>query len=288
MANCGNFLEYAGSKCGIDVGYGKMILVYPEKTSVTAASLTAEEINASIIAGRIVGVVKGWHTIAGAPVAEVSVERTGTSEMKLIRAEIAADTLSFESNFQNREILGDLVKAGSLNCLLIDDQGNVFGDASTKGGELSTMLLNFSSKVSGALQGDNVTDKVISITVRYLVKDLDVLFAETETELIASKSLLSLQLVDIDTLTATSIVMRLLVKNKGTGKAYTGAIGTGEVTVTGAAITTTTGAYVPSTGILTVTLAGTGFITLSQILNITVSGKDFYSKETQIAVRLGE
>lgn len=288
MENCGNFLEYAGSKCGIDPGYGKMILVYPAKTTVQLASLSAEAINTAIIAGAIVGVVKGWHTIAGAPVAEISVERTGTAEMKLIRSEIAADTLTFESTLANREVLGDLVKAGSLNCLLIDDQGNVYGEQSILGGGISTMLLNFSSKVTSALQGDNVTDKTIAITVRYLVKELDVLIAEVETELIASKTLLSTQLLAVSTLTATSIIFTMGVKSKATGKAFASAIVTADVTVTGATITTTTAAYVPATGVLTITLVGTGFLTDLQILNVAVSGDDFYSKENQLAIRLGE
>jgi hypothetical protein len=45
MANCGNFLEYAGSKCGLDVGYGKMLLVYKDKTQKSAADLTATAIS---------------------------------------------------------------------------------------------------------------------------------------------------------------------------------------------------------------------------------------------------
>ena len=118
----GNFLEYAGSKLGVDVGFGKCILVFGEKTSLTLPDLPVIAINDAIEAGTIIGVIRGWHTVAGSPVGEISVERPGTSEMKLIREEIAADTLTFEANLQNRAVIADLVKAGSLNCLLIDDQ----------------------------------------------------------------------------------------------------------------------------------------------------------------------
>ena len=123
MANCGNFLEYAGSKCGLDVGYGKMFVLYAEKVSKSAADLTAEAIQAEIVAGTVIGIIKGWNTIAGAPVAEINVERTGTGEMKLIRSEIAADTLTFENSNAKNKIFNDLVKAGSLNCILIDEIG---------------------------------------------------------------------------------------------------------------------------------------------------------------------
>lgn len=286
MENCGNFLEYAAEKCGVDVGYGKLLLVYPAKTNVDVTTLDAATINSSIASGDIIGVIKGWHTVVGAPVAEVSVERVSTQEMKLIREEIAADTLTFERTLANREIIGDLVKAGSLNCLMLDDQGNVFGDKAQTTGEISTMLLNFSSKVTNAFQSDNNTDKTIAVTVRYLLKDLDFVAADVEVESIESKSLVKGYLDSVTTLTSTSAVFVMAIKNKSNGKIFDGAIASGDVTVSGANITTTTAAYVAATGLLTITLVGVGFIVPTQKLNVSISGDAVYMKE--IVVSLGE
>ena len=285
MANCGNFLEYAGSRCGLDVGYGKMFVLYAEKVSKSAADLTAEAIQAEIVAGTVIGIIKGWNTIAGAPVAEINVERTGTAEMKLIRSEIAADTLTFENSIANNEILNDVVKAGSLNCILIDDQGNCFGDYSQTSGKISSMLVNFSGKTTSSFQKDNVTEKSVSVTARYLVKDVNVIQAGTETELIVSKTLLIGQLSSITTLTSSAAVFVMKINDKAIGAIYGEAIATGELTVTGAAITSKTASYVPSTGLLTVTLAGT-FDPGLQPLNVSLSGDAFYMKENTI--RLGE
>jgi hypothetical protein len=288
MANCGNFLDYAGQQCGIDVGYGKMFLVYGSKVAKAASDLTATAINAEIAAGTIIGVIKGWHTIAGAPVAEISVERTGTAEMKLIRAEIAADTLTFENNIANNEILGDVVKAGSLNCILIDDQGNAFGDYAPEAGNISSMLVNFSNKVSSSFQKDNVTEKTVAVTARYLVGEVCALEAGTETELVDSKSLLRIQLSSVTSIGATSIVLVASVKDKSTGKPYTGAIASGEVVVAGVGVTSATGVYAAATGLLTITVTGTGFIQQGQILDVSVSGDIFYSKVTPLNILLGE
>ena len=117
MSCVGNFLELATAKCGADVGFGKIILLYGEKTSVLKSALTATAINAAIEAGTIVGVIKNWHTVAGAPVGEMNVERPGSGEMKLIRQEILADTLTFESNIANRSVIADLVGAGTIQGL---------------------------------------------------------------------------------------------------------------------------------------------------------------------------
>lgn len=286
MANCGNFLEYAANECGIDVGFGKMLLIFKEKTSVPKSALTAEAINAKIVSGDIIGIVKNWISIAGAPVAEVSVERTATKEMKLIHAEINADTLTFESNLVNREVISDLVKAGSLNCLVIDDLGNVFGEKATKVDEISTMLLNFSSKVTASFQFDNTNEKTIAVTVRYLVKNLDFVAGSVEVELVNFKKMLNGYLQSVTTLTATSAVFVLALKQKGNAKIYEGAIDTSDVTVTGGNITTKTANFVTETGLLTIELAGTGFAIPEQTFNVAISTDDAYMKETSIG--LGE
>ncbi len=192
MANIGNFLEYAGVQTGLDIGFGKMFLVYAAKTEVNVANMTAAAINTAKEAGTIVGIIRGWHTIAGAPVGELSVERTGTAEMKLIRAEIPADTITFENSLKDNEVIGDLVKAGTLDCILIDDIGNAIGDYSPVAGKISTMKVNFSGKVTNAFQFDNINEKTVSVTARYLVKEVSVLVAEIETELIESKVLLGM------------------------------------------------------------------------------------------------
>lgn len=288
MANCGNFLDYAGEKCGIDVGYGKLILVYPSKTDVAVTSLDAAAINEAIASGTIIGVIKGWHTVVGSPIGEVSVERVSTREMKLIREEVAADTLTFERTLANREIIGDLVKAGSLNCLLIDDQGNVYGDKSQVNGEISTMVLNFSAKVTSSMQSDNNTDRTIMVTVRYLVKDFDFVAAEVEAESILVKTLVKSYLSSVTTSTSTSQVFVMEVKNKSNGAIFSGAIASGDVVVTSAngIITTVVSAYVAATGLLTITVTGTGLLATTQKFNVSISGAEAYMKE--IVVGLGE
>lgn len=288
MENCGNFLEYAGSKCGLDVGYGKLILVYKEKSTKSVDDLSAENINAEIAAGTIIGVVKGWYTVAGASVAETSVERVGTGEMKLIRAEIAADTLTFEANMGNRETIDDLVRAGSLQCILIDDQGNAFGEVSETAGKIDTMLLNFSTKTTSSFQHDNATEKTVSVMVRYLVKDLGFVAAATETEMVESKTLVMVQFKSAATLTATSAVFDLVVSEKSTNKAFADAITATDVSVLGANVTGKTAAYVAETGVLTLTLTGTGFNIVKQNFIVSLSGANFYSKSSKIGVSLGE
>lgn len=287
MANCGSFLDIAAAQCGIEVGYGKMFLVYPDATPVPLTDLTVENINAAIASGAIKGRIKGWHTIAGAPVAEVSVERTGTSEMKLIKQEVAADVLTFEANLLNRSVLGSVVGAGSLYCLLLDDMGNVFGEKSKISDNIVPMTVNFSSKVSSAFQSDKVTDKTIAITARYLVKELDVIDADVDTELIETKALVGSYLQAVTTSTTTAAVFVLQVKDKATNKAFAGDIATGEVAVTGGTtITTKTAVYVPATGLMTITLAGTGFIAGTQAFKVSISGAEAYMPET--IVGLGE
>lgn len=284
MNSGGNFLDYAGSKCGLDVGFGKMILLYADKTAVAEADLTAAAINAAVEDGTIVGIIKGWHTITGAPVAETNVERPGSAEMKLIRSEILADTLMFENTLANNEVIGDLVKAGSLYGILVDDRGNAFGDKSSVVGYVKPMLMNFSGKATTSFQKDQTSDKSVSVTVRYLVKEVQAVIAGIEVEDVLSKTLLSLQLSSVKEITTTAATFVLSVKDKSTNAVFAGAILAGDVSIAGATVVTAT--YVAATGLLTIVITGTGFSITSQNLNIKMSGDSFYAKETTI--RLGE
>jgi hypothetical protein len=276
MANYGNFLQYAGEKTGIDVGFGKMFLVYADKETKGTSDLTATAINTEISNGTIIGVIKGWHTIAGAPVAEVSIERPGTYEKKLIRPEILADTLTFESGMANNEVLGDIVKAGSLNCILLDDQGNAYGDYAQANGKISTMLVNFSEKKTSGLQTDYAAEKTVAITARYLVNNLSVLYAGTETEMITPKDLLYGQLVSA-TLGATGKIV-LNLKYKATNDPFIGTVAALNVTIkglpSGAAIGTITS---DNGGNFTINF--TGSLAAGTLL-ISIAGATFYMKET--------
>lgn len=281
----GNFLEYAGSKLGVDVGFGKCILVYNTKGDLPLADLTSANINAAIEEGTIIGIIRGWHTVAGAPVGEISVERPGTSEMKLVREEIAADVLTFEANLQNRAVIADLVKAGSLNCLLIDDQGNVFGEYNVLDGTISTMLLNFSTKVTSSFQRDNATDKTIAVTVRYLVKELDFVAAGTETELINSKVKAEIKVVALTYSTVadnTSVTFKLI--SKKTGEILT------DITPLSADVTAILDGNIPVIDVLDVDGGGQFTLTFTTAsaamgtgsLLLTLSGADYYVEQTAL------
>jgi len=283
-----SFLELASAKCGVDVGYGKLFLLYKDKKTVTSAMLTAAAINAEIEAGTIIGVIKGWHTIAGAPVGEISVERTGTSEMKLIRAEILAETLTFESNILNRDVIGGLVAGGTFNGVLVDDLGNGAGETSETANAVDTMYLNFSAKVSGSLQNDNVTDKSVAVTVRYLVKDLGIVEAGIEVEEIATKTQLYAGISEVVSVAPTSMVIDFLVKEKGSNNIYAGALIADDFIVEGAGVTSKTVVYTAATGIAVMTVTGTGFVSGDTVLNISISNDLAYMKATKYIVRLGE
>jgi hypothetical protein len=288
MEQTGNFLQIAASKLGADVGFGKMLLIYKEKKSLADAALSADAINAAIGSGDIIGIVQGWHTIAGAPVGELNVERTGTSEMKLIRAEIMADTITFENNIVNNEIIGDLVKAGSFECILLDDMGNAFGDMSDMANQISTMTINFSGKTTSSLQKDNVTEKTVAVTARYLVKQIAFLATETETELVEVKDLLFLGISEVTSISASSMVVVMAVKKRSNNAIFSGAITEPNVVVTGKGVTGKTVSFEPVTGLLTLTIAGAWSIGGDNLIDVSLNGATFYAKANRYAVRLGE
>lgn len=284
MSNCSNFIDLAAAQCGVDVGFGKVILLYAEKKTVPIASLTATQINADIVSGDIIGVLKNWHTVAGAPVAEINVERPGSAEMKLIRPEILADVLTFEGNIGNRDVIDSLVKAGTVYGILVDDLGNAFGDLSKTINCIDTMALNFSGKTSTSLQRDNSSDKTVAVTVRYLVKDLAMIGASIEVEDVASKIKADGKLLLGSVTSAAAATLNLKLIDKYTQMPVDLDLLTVDVTVrtdTGNVVTTPL-AY--TNGIFTFDLAGTAFSLTSQNFYVKISGDDFYMKETKFTV----
>jgi len=284
MGNCGNFLELANANCGADIGFGKMILVYGSKQDVSLTEMTATAINSAIESGDIIGVIQGWHTIAGAPVAEISVERTGTAEMKLIRPEILADTLTFESNIQNRAVIASLVAAGTLQCLLIDDLGSVFGKKSTQADVISTMPLNFNSKVSNAFQSDNATEKTVAVTVRYLVADEDVamLFAEVETEDIVVKTQVDGFLTGPIDMTTTTCDFMIALIDKKTQKPYDGDLLVADISVSRLGKNTTVSTVSYTNGVLGIGLTALDFVILGEDFYMSISSAECYMKEIRL------
>lgn len=276
MANCVGFLEHAAANCGIDVGFGKMFPLYADATPVAIADLTATAINTAIKAGTIKGLIKGWHTVTGAPVAETNVERPGSAEMKLIRSEILADTLMFENSLVNNEIISDLVKAGTLYGILIDDMGNVYGEQSAKAGYVIPMRLNFSGKTTTSFQKDNTSDKSVSVTVRYLVKEVQAVVAGVEVEDIVGKTLLVGQLVS-NALAPSGIII-LLLKDKSTNGLFDGNILSADINITGGFFPLATAVYDPLTGELIIT---SSVAVDAGVYQIAISGDTFYMKETQ-------
>lgn len=284
MSNCSNFIDLAAATCGVDVRFGKMILLFKDKVSVSLSSLNANSINGLIEAGSIVGVLKNWHTVAGAPVAEINVERPGSAEMKLIRPEILADVLTFEGNIGNRDVIDALVKVGTVHGLVIDDMGNVFGERSLSTNSVETMLLNFSGKTSTSLQSDNASDKTVAVTVRYLVKDLAMLAAGVEVEDVASKVKVDGQFLYgiVSSATAASVNIKLI--DKYTQAEFDGALLVADVEVRTDTETATVSTATYADGVLSLTLTGTGFNTSTENFYVKISADDCYMKETKFTV----
>lgn len=286
MSNCSNFIDLAAATCGVDVGFGKVILLYSgKKIGLTASRFTSDQIAADIESGYIVGVLKNWHTVAGAPVAEINVERPGSAEMKLIRPEILADVLTFEGNIGNRDVIDSLVKVGTVHGIVIDDMGNVFGERSNTANTIETMPLNFSGKTSTSLQRDNSSDKTVSVTVRYLVKDLAMLAANVEVEDVASKVKVDGQFVSGAVASATAASLAIKLTDKYTQAWFDGALIAGEIAVRTDTETATVSTATYADGVLTLALTGTAFSTAG-ITNfyVKISADDCYMKETKFTV----
>ena len=129
------------------------------------------------------------------------------------------------------------------------------------------------------MQYDNATEKTVNITARYLVKELSVVEAGTEVELIESKSLLVGQLKNFTL--AVAGVIGLEIKDKATNDFFDGSIAALDVTVKGTSAAVATAVYVPATGILTITFNGA--IAAGNYL-ITISGDVAYMKETSFVL----
>lgn len=285
MSNCSNFIDLAAATCGVDVGFGKVILLFKDKTSVALSTLNIDSINSLIENGTIVGVLKNWHTVAGAPVAEINVERPGSAEMKLIRPEILADVLTFEGNIGNRDVIDALVKVGTVHGLVIDDMGNVFGEKSSVVNKIYTMPLNFSSKTSTSLQRDNTSDKTVSVTVRYLVKDLAMLAAGVEVEDVASKVKVDGQFISGAVTLATAASLAIKLTDKYTQSAFDGALFVADIKVRTDYEIATVSTATYAGGVLTLALTGTAFAP-SAITNfyVKISSPDCYMKESKFTV----
>jgi len=291
MVNCFNFFDLAQSACGVDVGFGKMFLLYPEKTELTAADFTADAINTAVEEGDIIGIVRDWVSIVGAPVAETNVERPGSAEMKLIRQEILADTISFESNIVNREVIASLVAAGSVQGVLLDDMGSSFGELAKTVGTLKTMKLNFSGKTSGALQKDNASDKLVAVTVRYLVDEIGMLDTGIETDEIVSKSLLFGQIKEVSIyepgIGIGVVEFDLQLSEKSTQKAFARAVIAADVAVSVKNATGTSfiveDASIDANGVMNIHISG-DIPDTSMDLTVKIVGDDFLMKETKYTI----
>ena len=184
--NCGNFLNSTDAKsCGVEVGYGKLFLIYAEKQIVNVSSLYAGDINAAIAAGTIIGVLKDWDEVAGAPVAEATAERPGSKKIRFISDEILADTITFDNSPCLNETLARLFAVQ--RSLFVDDNGNVYGEETYASATIGTMTVSFGSKTSTSLQSDNTNVNNLAITVRYLYKKLRAVAVGFDYDLIVSK-----------------------------------------------------------------------------------------------------
>jgi uncharacterized protein YunC (DUF1805 family) len=186
--NCGNFLNSTDAQsCGVEVGYGKLYLIYAEKQTVPVSSLNATAINAAIAAGTIVGVLKDWDEVAGAPVAEATVERPGSKKIRFISDEILADTITFDNSPCLNETLARLSRKGKAEVLYFDDKGTAYGEETYSSTTIGTMTVAFGNKTSTSFQSDNTNVNNLTITVRYLYKKLRAAAVNLDYDLIVSK-----------------------------------------------------------------------------------------------------
>lgn len=276
----GNFLELAQTQNGISVGFGKVILIYSEKKDVAISALTATAINAEIAAGTIVGVIEGWNMVAGASVAEKNKENLD-STISLVKGEILADTLTFDRNTINMDVLERLVSFDSLPCVLIDDMGYAFGERSLEPASIGTMNLNFSNKTTNGLQNDLTNEGAIAVTCRYLLTKIGFVDAGTEVEEINAKLPLTAKISSITTHLAASIVFVADIYNEKTGALLT-AFDVDPVSINAIVngITVTPSATFASNQ-LTVTLAKTvaNFNTTTDKVKLTLSTAEYYLTE---------
>jgi hypothetical protein len=201
--------------------------------------------------------------------------------MKLVKAEILADTLTFDDNVTNNRILKSLVKGGTYPCILLDDQGFAFGARSLAPESISTMNLNFSGKTSNGLQNDLTNEKTVAVTVRYLVEEIGYMDADTEVEEIVAKIPLIGKISSITTHTSSSLVFVMDLFNEITGALLTAFVTTAldiNPVVNGITVTAS-GTFASNQLTLTLTKTVADFNTATDKIKLTLSTEAYYLTE---------
>lgn len=278
--SCGNFLQRAETICGIKPGFGKMILIYAEAGVIPIADLTATEIQAAIADGSIIGIIQGWNTVAGASVAEKNTEKLN-GEMKLVKSEILADTLTFENNITNNRVFEELVKGGTYDCILLDDMGYAFGEQSLEPASIETMKMNFSGKTSNGLQSDQTNEQTVAVTVRYLVEKIGFLNAGVEVEDIVSKIPLIAKISSVTSQAADTIVFVLDLFDETNGELLTAFTTTAlDVNaVVNGNVVTAAGSFASNQLTLTLTKTVADFSTTTNKIKLDLSTESYYLTE---------
>ncbi len=277
----GNFLQIAQEQNGLSPSFGWGLILYSEKKEITAAMLTAAAINAEIAADTCIGIIHGWNTVAGASIAEKSLERAN-QEVNVNKPELLADTLTFDDNLVNQDVLKRL-SGKTFNAVFLDDMGYAFGEESLVPSSISTMKVNFSGKVTNGFQNDQSNEKTIAITARYLLGNKKVGFidAGTEVEDIDPKIPLIGKISSITTHTSSSIVFVMDLLNGSTGALLTTFVTTAlEVNPVVNGITVTaSGAFASNQLTLTLTKTVADFNTATDKIKLTLSTEAYYLTE---------
>ena len=113
--------------------------------------------------------------------------RSGSKKIRFISDEILADTITFDNSPCLNETLARLSRKGTVEVLLVDDNGNVYGEETYASSTIGTMTVSFGSKTSTSLQSDNTNVNNLTITVRYLYKKLRGAAVGFDYDLIVSK-----------------------------------------------------------------------------------------------------
>lgn len=273
----GNFIEIAQEKYGITPSFGWGMLVYSAAKDVAVSSLTATAINAEITAGTCIGVIKGWNTIAGASVAEKTIERAN-AQVEKVKSEVLADTLTFTDNNVNQDVL-NRISGQTLDVLFIDDMGYVFGNQSLSPSSVRTMKVNFSNKTSNGFQEDQTNEKTVAITARYLLDGkIGYIDAGTEVEDIETKVPLSATIDSITTHLAGSIVFVMNLTNDATDELLTEFTTTSldvDAKVNGIAVTGE-GAFALNQLTVTLTKTVADFNTATDRIILSLSTPEYY------------
>lgn len=275
----GNFLQVAAAALNIVPEYPVGIVIYSTKKDVALTSLTATAINAEIAAGTCIGYLSKWNSIAGANVAEKNIERVATAKMELVKEEVAADTYTFRDEMYVNKILGKKATCQTFNCLVIGNNGGVYGEKTLKAASVHTMEINFSGKTSNGGFQDLTNEKTVAITARYIVKELGYVAAAIETEDIVPKIPLDFTISTVSTHTSTSIVAVLNLIDSRTKRILT-TFDADPITIVAIVNGTVVSAAASfAANQLTVTLTGTGFTTTADVVSLELSTATHYTDE---------